>query len=469
MGELTPEPQLQTSPRSADVHGEMPLERIVGLMQNLLSHFDLDSVLAEIVDTAKSLLGAELATLWLYQADHSQLVCAIPRRDSPITVAFGNGLVGTCAATRHLVNVPDVTADPRFLKEVDGGALLGRGSMLSVPMIDADGVLIGVLQLLDEDGLPFDARAESMAGILAAQAAIALQAVAMHQERLHFQRLNQEVELARAIQIGTLPETMPQVPGYEVHGHFQPADRAGGDLFDLVMLDGRLFILLGDATGHGFGPALSDTAPRGTLTFHSLREYTPGDDIRRVHWRSSARTGTLMVREHVDTSLPSTVVVLDTRANRYRDESFEDAVDVAASVVASSQARGFPVRLVTSTGVAFVARAGQRGQDLRDFLTTVETAGDGSLRRAAVEVLRGREHDVIAVVSGDVDGADLSEVTSMTRRFASGALVTVGAATSGTRPRWTAGLHLDGATAAEALARWQVTTTTARSSSGFDR
>ena len=222
----------------------------------------------------------------------------------------------------------------------------------------------------------------------------------------------------------------------------------------------------GGRARHLEGP-LSDTAPRGTLTFHSLREYTPGDDIRRVHWRSSARTGTLMVREHVDTSLPSTVVVLDTRANRYRDESFEDAVDVAASVVASSQARGFPVRLVTSSGVAFVARAGQRGQDLRDFLTTVETDGDGSLRRAAVEVLRGREHDVIAVVSGDIDGADLNDVTSMTRRFASGALVTVGAATSGTRPRWTVGLHLDGATAAEALARWQVTTT-ARSALGFD-
>jgi uncharacterized protein (DUF58 family) len=222
----------------------------------------------------------------------------------------------------------------------------------------------------------------------------------------------------------------------------------------------------GGRARHLEGP-LSDTAPRGTLTFHSLRECTPGDDIRRVHWRSSARTGTLMVREQVDTSLPSTVVVLDTRANRYRDESFEDAVDVAASVVASSQARGFPVRLVTSAGVAFVARAGQRGQDLRDFLTTVGTEGDGSLRRAAIEVLRGREHDVIAVVSGDVDGADLADVTSMTRRFASGALVTVGAATTGTRPRWTAGLHLDGATAAEALARWQVTTTT-RSASGLD-
>ena len=174
-----------------------------------------------------------------------------------------------------------------------------------------------------------------------------------------------------------------------------------------------------------------------------------------------------MVREHVDTSLPSTVVVLDTRANRYRDDAFEEAVDVAASVVASSQARGFPVRLVTSSGAAFVARAGQRGQDLRDFLTTVQPDGDGSLHRAAVEVLRGREHDVIAVVSGDVDGADLSDVTSMTRRFASGSLVTVGVTATGTRARWTGGLHLDGATAADALARWQVTTA-ARSAAGFE-
>jgi len=62
-----------------------------------------------------------------------------------------------------------------------------------------------------------------------------------------------------------LPKAMPRVPGYEVHGHFQPADHAGGDLFDLVMLDGRLFMLLGDATGHGFGPALSATQMQAML------------------------------------------------------------------------------------------------------------------------------------------------------------------------------------------------------------
>ena len=251
--------------RALDDSGQLPLERVVTLMQKLMSHFDLAAVLAEIVDTAQSLFGAELSTLWLFQPDSRQLVCQIPLRDPPITAELGVGLVGLCAVTRESINVPDVTADPRFLAEVDGGALIDRGSILSVPIIDSQDVLIGALQVLDEDGLPFDSRAESMARLLAAQAAIALQAVKLHLERLHYQRLQQEVELARAIQIGTLPDYMPQVPGYEVHGHFQPADHAGGDLFDLAMLDGQLFILLGDATGHGFGPALSATQMQAML------------------------------------------------------------------------------------------------------------------------------------------------------------------------------------------------------------
>ena len=78
-------------------------------------------------------------------------------------------------------------------------------------------------------------------------------------------RIIEEVELAREIQMSTLPSEMPAVPGYDVHGCFVPAEHAGGDLFDLVMLGDRLFILLGDSTGHGFGPALSATQMQAML------------------------------------------------------------------------------------------------------------------------------------------------------------------------------------------------------------
>jgi uncharacterized protein (DUF58 family) len=56
-----------------------------------------------------------------------------------------------------------------------------------------------------------------------------------------------------------------------------------------------------------------DRVPHGAITFDTLREYVIGDELRHVHWRTSARVGELMVREHVDTSPARIVVLLDDR------------------------------------------------------------------------------------------------------------------------------------------------------------
>lgn len=205
---------------------------------------------------------------------------------------------------------------------------------------------------------------------------------------------------------------------------------------------------------HLEGP-VSETAPRGTLTFHTLREYVLGDDIRRIHWKTTARTGTLMVKEHVDTSQPSTVVVLDTRRDRYDGDGFEDAVDAAASVVAASQRKGFPIRFVTTTGELHLVRAGQRGQELVDFLAGVQAADDGSMQRAAIAALGGRDRDALIVIAGNVDNADLAQVTQMTRRFGNRAVVTIRPDRGVDRLVWPGGTHLDGPTAETALARWR--------------
>ena len=66
--------------------------------------------------------------------------------------------------------------------------------------------------------------------------------------------------------MSALPKEMPDVAGYDGAGLFRPTDQTGGDLFDFVRLpDGRLFLLLGDATGHGIGPALSATQVRAMI------------------------------------------------------------------------------------------------------------------------------------------------------------------------------------------------------------
>jgi uncharacterized protein (DUF58 family) len=79
------------------------------------------------------------------------------------------------------------------------------------------------------------------------------------------------------------------------------------------------------------GPT-SDVSPRGSAAFHALREYQLGDDMRHVHWVTSARVNKLMVRHFVDTQFTRELIVLDPRSSLYTDDSFEDAVEIAASI-----------------------------------------------------------------------------------------------------------------------------------------
>ncbi len=80
----------------------------------------------------------------------------------------------------------------------------------------------------------------------------------------------------------------------------------------------------------------------GTLTFSSLRDYVPGDDPRRIHWRTTARVGHLIVKEHIDTTEPSTTVMLDNVGLADAD-LFEHGVEVAASVYRAVELSGRPV------------------------------------------------------------------------------------------------------------------------------
>jgi len=69
------------------------------------------------------------------------------------------------------------------------------------------------------------------------------------------------------------------------------------------------------------------------LAFHALRTYEPGDDIRNVHWRTSARTGQLMVRQYQETRRSQMLLVFDAEASHFAsDEEFELGVSVMASV-----------------------------------------------------------------------------------------------------------------------------------------
>jgi phosphoserine phosphatase len=104
-----------------------------------------------------------------------------------------------------------------------------------------------------------------VATALAASCAVAIQRMRLLEDLLAKQRMERELEVARDIQTRVLPKTMPVLPGYEIAGWSRAADQTGGDIFDVIAKDGTVILLLGDATGHGIGPALSVTQVRAML------------------------------------------------------------------------------------------------------------------------------------------------------------------------------------------------------------
>lgn len=146
-----------------------------------------------------------------------------------------------------------------------------------------------------------------------------------------------------------------------------------------------------DPSMHAVRPEFSH---RGGEDFFTLREYRTGDDLRRVHWPSSAKRDELMIRQLETPWQSRALVVLDAREDRYENPAdFEKAVSGAASVVRHLFASGFDTDLWTgitqassrdpdSFPRAMEALAGiklQRDLDIRSVLSALRQTGDGGV------------------------------------------------------------------------------------------
>jgi phosphoserine phosphatase RsbU/P len=241
------------------------LEAILDVTKALAAPFDLMTMLGEVVAAAKQVLRAERGSVWLYDEAKGELVLEVATGIKPVRVPWQSGLVGACARSRRIINVPDCYADPRFDPHVDKASGYRTRCMLTLPLVDHKDVLVGVMQVLNKVDGVFDADDEALAGALAAQCAVALQRVRMTAALIEGEKMRQALEMAREVQMSTLPATMPAVAGYDVCATFRPADLTGGDTFDVSLLEQGLLLVLGDATGHGIAPALSVTQMHAML------------------------------------------------------------------------------------------------------------------------------------------------------------------------------------------------------------
>jgi uncharacterized protein (DUF58 family) len=242
-------------------------------------------------------------------------------------------------------------------------------------------------------------------------------------------------------------------------GLVQAEQRHGGASQLLVLPRVLAFQALRDSLTRSLEGVADDTTPNGTMTFHQMREYVPGDDIRRIHWPSTAKvahTGQLVVRQDVDDAQPFVVVVADTRASRYADAAgLELAIDAAASAVVAATTGRAPFELRT-TGEERIGGPNHQAVDpALELLALADSGAAGTLTAELAAVRRSRSGAVAVVVTSVPDHDELAAVAGLRGRFSRVILVSV---TDGSE---SVGSHADvrlvqGHDAASLVASWNV-------------
>jgi uncharacterized protein (DUF58 family) len=141
--------------------------------------------------------------------------------------------------------------------------------------------------------------------------------------------------------------------------------------------------------------------------FHTLRDYAPGDDLRHVHWRSTARRGHLMMRQNEARRRTPVLVMLDVRPGAHDRASFERAVEACASIVTAIDRGGRPVEVMLGTGTTIGTQGRRHLGSVMDELAVVEPHGP---ERIVAAETRRRTGALVAIVGrvGAVDAAALA-------------------------------------------------------------
>jgi phosphoserine phosphatase len=247
--------------------------RVFRVIEKLAASSDLGPLLALIIDSMRDCLAAERATVFQYDEAAKELFISHAHGVSGMRFPITKGIAGEAARTRQIINVHDAWEDPRFNPEFDKKSGFRTRGMLTIPLISFDGHLQGVAQVLNKNpslGPYFDHTDDYIARILAGQAAIGIRRARLMDAEIRKNKIEGDLAVARSIQQASIPKELPRVPGYDIAARMSPAEETGGDTFDAIDLQpftGKpgLMFMMGDATGHGIGPALSVAQARAMV------------------------------------------------------------------------------------------------------------------------------------------------------------------------------------------------------------
>lgn len=270
---------LELFDRENDYSLEQQLAFLAEITQSFASSLNVDEALNTALQQFLDYLHAEGAAIFLLDNNGRELVCQAcvgPVDVTGLRLPVNQGIVGRAVSTMACQMIRDASKDPDFYQKVDEDHGFVTRSILCAPLI-VRGECLGALELLNKlngDGL-FDDHDRHLTQALASAAALAIHNARMADNLVEQERLRKELELAREIQLGLLPQAAGEQ--FPVQAINLSAQAVSGDFYDYLELpDGRIYFNLADVSGKGMNAALMMAKASSLLRHLARTETDPG-------------------------------------------------------------------------------------------------------------------------------------------------------------------------------------------------
>lgn len=247
------------------------LDKVIELIvQKCIKHLKVDQGAVMLLQEEDQ--GSPFRTM-VRQADATTMSRILPFR-------LDTQLTGWMLKHQKPLVINSFDEDERFQKaDLEN---LSIRSLLSVPL-RSKGRMIGLLTVFNKRTPGgFNDDDQRLLSIIAAQSAQVIENARLLEEEKAYLTMQEQMRLAREIQMRLLPESAPEIQGYEIAGTSVPAQEVGGDYYDFIPVDDhRLAICLGDVSGKGIPAAMLMANLQATLRGQALAKVSPKESLTR--------------------------------------------------------------------------------------------------------------------------------------------------------------------------------------------
>lgn len=257
------------------------LQSLIEASKLLNSTFDLDELLALILNLATRNLNAERGTIYLIDEEKGELWSKVLKGNNlvEIRLPLGKGIAGHVAATGKTINLTNAKKNKWFFGGFDEQSGFVTKTMLCMPMKNREGTIIGVFQIINKRKGTFTAVDAQFLNAFSDHASIAIINARLYHANLENERVTKELQIAARIQQQMLPSSLPSIDGYEIAATTIPCKTIGGDMYDVIQIAEHQYLFhVADVSGKGIPASLLVSTLNASLEAY-LESHMPLDAL----------------------------------------------------------------------------------------------------------------------------------------------------------------------------------------------